>query len=50
MGGGLLGGFGDNRHVQAPADGLGDVANRHALFGDRMIPGSRLTLLERAIA
>jgi len=36
-----LGGFGDDRHVQVPADYVSDVSKRHALFGDPVIPGSR---------
>ena len=44
---GLLGRLGDDRHLQAPADDLGDLSKRHALFGDRVITGSRRTLLKR---
>src|SRR5580704_7304497 len=43
----LLGGFRDDRHLEAAPDGLGDVAKRHALFGDGVIPGSRRGLLKR---
>ncbi len=41
----LLGGLGDDWHLQAPADCLSDLSNRHALFGDRVIPGSRFDAL-----
>ena len=37
----LLGRHGDHRHLQAPADCLSDLSQRHALFGDRVIPGAR---------
>ena len=43
----LLGGLGDDRHLQAAADCVSDVSKRHALFGDRVIPGSRSSLLKR---
>jgi len=43
----LLGGLGDDRHVQVPADYIGDFSNRHALVGDPVKPGSRGTLLKR---
>src|SRR5271163_3200780 len=43
----LLGGFGDYRHVDAPADRLGDVSQRHALLGDCVKPFSRNGLFER---
>ena len=43
----FLGGLGDDRHVQAAADSFSDLAERYTLFGHRMIPGSRRTLLER---
>src|SRR4029077_786538 len=36
-----------DRHVQAAADHAGDLAERHALFRDPVIPGSRSALLER---
>src|SRR5437016_2660063 len=42
----LLGGFGDDRYVQAAADCLSDLSQRHAFFGDRVIAGSRGTLLQ----
>ena len=42
----LLGRFGNHRHLQTPADCLGDLSDRHALFGDRVIPGSRGTFLK----
>ena len=45
--GSLLGGLGDDRHVQAPADYVSDLSQRHALFGDRVIPRSRGALLKR---
>jgi hypothetical protein len=45
--GGLLRGLADDRHVQASADYVSNVSNRHALVGDRVIPGSRGTLLKR---
>jgi hypothetical protein len=32
---------------KAPADDLGDVSNRHALFGNAVIPGARGTVLQR---
>ena len=31
--------FGDDRHLQAAADDLGNVSERHALFGDPVIAG-----------
>jgi hypothetical protein len=43
----LLGGFRHGWHLQAAADGVGDFPDRHALFGDRMIPGASFLLLER---
>src|SRR5260370_22034894 len=46
MVGRLLGGSGDDRHVQASADHAGDVPERHALVGDPVIFGSRGTLLQ----
>jgi hypothetical protein len=46
MRGCLLGGFGDDRNFQTPADCLSDLSERHALFADGVIPGSRLGLLE----
>jgi len=33
----LLGGLGDDRHIQAAADYVSDVSKRHALFGDPML-------------
>ena len=35
MTGRLLGGHGDDRNRQAPADGFGDLSDRHTLLGDR---------------
>ena len=46
MAGCLLGGLGDDRHVQASADYSSDVSEWHALIGDSVIPGSGGTLLE----
>ena len=43
----LLRGFGDDRYVQSSADCLCDLPQRHALFGDRVIPGPCGTLLHR---
>jgi len=43
----LLGGPGDDRHVQASADDVSDVSDGHALVGDPVKPGSRGTLLKR---
>src|SRR5277367_5955292 len=34
--GGFLLGFGDDRHVDAPADCFGDVSQRHTFLGDRV--------------
>jgi hypothetical protein len=45
----LLGGFGDDRYVQTPADCVRDLSQRHALFGDRAIPGSCGSPLEREL-
>ena len=45
--GGLLGGLADGGDVEVPADDLRDVADRHALVGHPVIPGSRGALLER---
>jgi hypothetical protein len=42
----FLGGLGDDRQVQAPADHASDVSERHTLFGDPLIPGSCGTLLQ----
>jgi len=36
----------DNGQVQAAADHAGDVSERHALFGDAVVPRSRGTLLK----
>src|SRR5437879_13668937 len=47
MVGSLRGSLADDRHVQAAADHAGDVAERHALFGDPMIARFRGTLLKR---
>jgi hypothetical protein len=43
----FLDGLGDDRHVQTLADCLSDLPERHTLFGDRVIPGSRTGLLQR---
>ena len=43
----VLGGDGDHREVEMPADHLGDVADRHALVGDRVQRRSRRGLLQR---
>src|SRR5271170_3602844 len=45
MVGRLREGLGDDRHLQAASDDLGDISKRHALFADRVIPGSRRGLL-----
>ncbi len=42
----FLGGFGDDRHVQAAADHASDVSERHALVGKPVIPGSCGALLK----
>jgi hypothetical protein len=42
----IAGGLADDGHVQAAADHAGDVAERHALVGDPVIPGSCGTLLK----
>ena len=45
----LLGLFRRDRsdgHVQAAADGCGNVFERHTLFGDGVVPGSRCALLQ----
>src|ERR1700756_4020295 len=42
----FLGGLAAERHVQAAADPVSDLPERHALFGDAVITGSRGTLLE----
>ena len=44
MTGRLLGGDGDDRDLQAPADGFCDLSKRYTLFGDRVIlrPGRSL--------
>ena len=44
--GGLRGGQRDDGDVHPSPDDLGDVASGHALFGDRVIPGSRSSLLQ----
>ena len=45
--GGLLGRLGDDRYLQATADGLGDLPQRHALFRDRVIAGPGSAFLQR---
>jgi hypothetical protein len=37
----------DDRQLQTSAEGLSDLSDRHALFGDGVIPRSRSSLLER---
>src|SRR5579871_632901 len=37
----------NNGHIQAAADGYGNIFQRHSLFRDRVIPGSRCALFER---
>ena len=37
----------NDRHVQAAADGGGNVFQRHTLFCDCVVPGSRCALLQR---
>src|SRR6266404_4908842 len=37
----LLGGLAADRHVQMTSDDAGEVSRSHALFGDRVIAGSR---------
>ena len=37
---------GNDGHIQAAADGGGDVFERHTLFGDGVVPGSRCALLQ----
>ena len=44
-----LRGHGDDRHFQTPADCLSDLSQRHALFVDRVIPGSRRLFIIRAL-
>ena len=46
MGGCLVRGLGDDRHVQAAADCESDLAERHTLLSDRVIPGSCGALLK----
>jgi hypothetical protein len=43
----FLGGLADDRYVQSAADHASDVSERHALFGDPMIPRSCGTFLKR---
>src|ERR1700751_3247436 len=43
----LFRGLGDHGQVQAAADHAGDVAERHALVADSVIPGPRGPLLKR---
>ena len=43
----LFGRLRDDRNVQAPADHLGDLLERHALFGDRMEGAPLRAALER---
>ena len=38
---------GFDRQLQAPADGFGNIAHRHAFFGDRVIFRARLRLFQR---
>jgi len=45
MFGGLFRCEGDHGHFQASTDGFGDVAGRHSLFGDGMIPVACVRLL-----
>ena len=40
-------GFAGDRHVQSPANGVGDVFQRHTLFGDCVIPVAGRSLLQR---
>jgi len=47
MTGCCLGGHGDDRYLQAPADGFCDLSNRHTLFVDRVIPRPGSSLLKR---
>ena len=47
MGCRLLRRHGDRRHLQALANDFHDVADRHSLFSDRVIPGACLLLLQR---
>ena len=42
----VLGGDGDDRELEMPSDDLGDVADRHALLGDRVQRRSRRGLFE----
>src|SRR5437763_1184505 len=42
----LLGSLADDRHVQPAADDACDLVEWHSLVGDRVIPGSRRTLLQ----
>src|SRR6266700_2744760 len=36
----------NDRHVQATADGGGNLFQRHTLFGDGVVPGSRFELVQ----
>ena len=38
---------GFDRQIQAPADGFGDIAHRHAFLGDRVIFRASFCLLDR---
>ena len=38
---------GNDGHIQPTADSGGDVFERHALFGDGVVPGSRCAFLQR---
>jgi hypothetical protein len=42
----LLGGLGDDRHLQTPANCLSDLSKWHALFCDRVIARSCRTFLQ----
>src|ERR1700733_8798810 len=47
MGRGLIQGYGNDRHLQAPADDFRNVAQRHSLFGNGVIPRAWYQLLQR---
>ena len=47
MSGGLFRRERDHRHLQSSTDDLSDVPDGHSLFRDRMIPGTRVALLQR---